>query len=223
MRFPRPASIVATLFATLCALAAQADTLASFTVDSSSISAPNYLGEAFFVGGFGTFNDITFTFFTPTGADYAIGTGYLFSTPYTGTPTSLNSSDTGFLGSAAAAGGTYTFSPSLELTSGLLYYFYENGLAPAGVIGGAVPGPGDAEYLYSTGASTDFAAESVASADFLATGSPVSSVTPEPSSIVLLGSGILGIAGVVRRRFVHGDTPLGKRGSKPFSVGTANG
>jgi hypothetical protein len=211
MRFSRPVSIVAAIFATLCFVSAHADTLASFTVDTASIGDPNYLGESFFAGGFGTFDNIAFNFFSPTGADYAIGTGYLFSTPYTGTPTGLNSSDPGFLGSAVAAGGVYTFSPTVKLNSGTLYYFYENVLAPSGAVAGAVPGPGDAKYLYSTGPSVDFAAESVASADFLVAGWPVSAVTPEPAGVVLLGTGMLGIASVIRRRFAKGDSRPGQR------------
>lgn len=209
MRPSRPASIVAAVFATLCFVSAHADTVAGFTVGTTSIGAPNYLGESFFAGGFGTFDNIAFNFFTPTGADYAIGTGYLFSTPYTGTPAGLNSSDPGFLGSAVAAGGAYTFSPAVELTSGTLYFFYENALAPSGAVAGAVPGPGDAEYLFSTGPGADFTAQSVASADFLVTGSPVE--TPEPSGGVLLATGMLGIAGVIRRRFTRGDSRPGQR------------
>jgi hypothetical protein len=211
MRSSRPASIVAAVFATLSFVSAHADTVASFTVDTTSIGAPNHLGESFFAGGFGTFDNIAFNFFTPTGANYAIGTGYLFSTPYTGTPTGLNSSDPGFLGSAVAAGGAYTFSPTVELTSGTLYFFYENVLAPGGAVGGAVPGPGDAEYLFSTGPSVDFTAESVASANFQVTGSPVSTVTPEPSTVVLLRTGMLGIAGVIRKRFAQEGSRSGQK------------
>jgi len=211
MRFSRPASIVAALFASLCFISAHADTVASFTIDTTSIGGPNYLGESFFAGGFGTFDNIAFNFFAPTGADYAVGTGYLFSAPYTGTPSGLNTSGPGFLGSAVAADGVYTFSPTVVLTSGTLYYFYENALAPSGAIAGAVPGPGDAEYLYSTGPSVDYLAQSVASADFLVTGSPVSMVTPEPSGVVLLGTGMLSIAGVIRRRFAKGDSRPGQR------------
>ena len=49
---------------------------------------------------------------------------------YLGTPANLSSSTTGFLGQATAAGGFYTFGPSLTLLPNTQYFFYENAFIP---------------------------------------------------------------------------------------------
>jgi hypothetical protein len=174
-------------------LIARADTLAGHNT-SNGLSAGGYYAQGFTVSGAGAFDDITFSFISPSGP-YAVGTGYLFSTPFTGTPSDLSSSS--YLGSAASSGNVYTFSPSLELTSGQTYYFYEDGLV----------GQNDLGVDASTGDSYYWSADSTSAyinapfTDmFIVTGDPVSAAAPEPSSLALLGTGILGFAGLIRRR-----------------------
>lgn len=191
--FRRFAAVVAVLTSSL--LIAHADVLAGHTANPGGNfdSGTGYYGQGFTVSGTGTFDNVTFSFLSATGTPYAIGTGYLFTSPYAGTPSGLASSS--YLGSAVASGNIYTFSPSLDLTGGQTYYFYEDTL-PAGNAFGIDASTGTAYYFANgdvTFANFDF------TDDFVVNGDPVAA-TPEPSSIALLGTGLLGFAGVIKRR-----------------------
>ncbi len=160
-----------------------------------------YYGQGFTVSGAGSYDDITFNFFTYTSSTqetpYALGTGYLFSTPYAGTVAGL-SSGAGLLGSVAAANDVYTFASGLSLAAGSTYYFYEDGGVPDSTMGGVQPG----SLYYTYGGSQNFTPLSDFSTAYAVNGNSLSaSPTPEPSSFALLGTGLLGVAGVVRKRF----------------------
>lgn len=189
--------IVATVV--LCALSsANAATLSEHT-GLSTFDAGGYYGLGFTVSGTGSFTDISLSLLTnPSLTDYAVGTGYLFSTPYAGTPSGLASSS--YIGSAVASGGAYDFGSSLTLTSGDTYYFYEDTLVPFNSFGidenvaGLYYFVNNSGTLYGGYSDTD---------DYIVSGTPsVTPAVPEPSNIALLGTGILGAAGILRRRYI---------------------
>jgi hypothetical protein len=176
------------LFCAGSSVAASATTLASFTGTNSSTAADNYMGMEFTVGPSGNFNDIVFDFLSSGTTPYAMGTGFLFTTPYIGDPNDLSSSDAGFLGSTVASGGYYTFAPDLVLTGGTTYYFYSNYLTPQGFSAGV---PSTPSYIYATSATTDFITQPGAAVDF----SVMGAATPEPSPLLLLATGVVALFG----------------------------
>ena len=195
--------------------AAYADTLSTITFGRLLQTEQYGFGQSFTTASGGSFDEVTFNFYTTTHiiappipyyysvdpnypeTPFAIGTGYLFSQPYLGLNSSISSSAPGFLGSTVASGNLYTFAPSLTLNGNTLYYFYENSYTPANTLifsGGQVTGN---EF---TDPFPDFHYQLDAfSSNYLVTGVPVS-VTPEPSSILLLGSALLAMGGALRRR-----------------------
>ena len=83
-----------------------------------------------------------------------------------------------------------------------MYYFYENGAMPNDTTLGLAPYTTGTEY-YSTGLGSTYTAESGYAKDFLVTGTAVA-VTPEPSSFLLLATGLAACAGSTVRRFRRG-------------------
>jgi hypothetical protein len=178
----------------LTSLAAHATTIATVT-GGTGVGTYVYQGQSFTVSGTGSYDDIDFNFYDTSNNPLAAGTGYLFSSVYNGTPGALSTATANLLGTATSGGGEYTFAPTLTLQAGTTYYFYENA-----VITDTGGNPGPAAY-FTFSSTSNFSGNVLGSSNFLVTGQ-APSVTPEPSSFVLLGTGVLGLAGVLRRRFV---------------------
>ncbi len=156
-----------------------------------------FFGQSVTTPSGGPWNNVVFNFFsdptatTPTAA----GTVYLLTQSYTGAPNALSSGTAGFLASAAAAGGFYTFSANVTLQPGTQYFFYTDTI-------NFITGGGDSysggSVFFSPAAGTNYAANS-GDADFRLQGSVVTAV-PEPSSLMLLGTGLSALAGGLRRK-----------------------
>jgi hypothetical protein len=178
---------------------AYGDTIAQFNGGTGAINLTTYTGQSFLVLGTGSYTNIAFNFYDPSGNPYAIGTAYLFSMPYSGTPANLKSA-VGTLGSATALSGTYAFGTGVTFTAGQTYYLFEDTAIPAGAIVGAFLST--SSFFQSDGENDIFGAVD-GSANFLVTGDPSevgAAPTPEPSSLLLLLTGALGSVPVLRVR-----------------------
>ena len=197
----RPRLTLFVLFAALSlAPFVRADSLSTSTVQGGATSVTAYGGQAFTVSGTGSYNNITFSFLNSNGSSVAGGTGYLFSSAFNGTPGQLSASATNLLGTAVAANGLYSFGLSTVLTAGRQYFFYEN----ASLALSAQTGGGSSNFLNGTYTSTSaFQPVSGYTWNYAVNGTamPISSVTPEPASLLLLGTGLFGVAGLGARRF----------------------
>jgi hypothetical protein len=167
----------------------------------SLLGDPNiFAGQSFTVAGSGSYNNIKFNFFTNLAAPtpYAVGPGFLLSAPHFGLGV-INSATPGFLGTATASGGFYSFDSSVTLVAGTQYFFYQIfEYIPANtlLIGGDYPGGAFFEAL------DDGLGFRLTSADILfrVTGDAVSVSTPDTGmTAAMLGVVVLGLAAVRRR------------------------
>jgi hypothetical protein len=169
------------------------------TVDQNtagpSTGGIGFYGENFITPASSSFNNITFTFLTTGGTNFATGTGFLLSSEYLGPPANLSSSTSGFLGQATASGNVYTFTASITLAPSTTYYFYENTSINSGVIFGGNVYAGHVFY-YSDTSGNNFQNEG-APLNFRVSGTAV----PEPSiSALLLSVGFAGLFFVRRAK-----------------------
>ena len=183
------------LSALVCLAHARAVTIAENTGGLGTFSAAAYNGQSFTTVAGSPTSNIAFNFFSdiPATTPYALGTGFVLSMEYLGTPAALSSSTPGFLGQATAAGGFYTFDPSLTLLPLTQYFFYENAQIPGNTITGNNVYAGGQHYFALTGTST-FQPNFV-SLNFRVTGTPVAAGVPDNgSTAMLLGIGVVAIA-----------------------------
>ncbi len=169
---------------------AKADTLASFLTNASGFNA--YVGQSVTTAAGGPFDVIQFNFDDFNGNPTASGNLFIFTQAYTGPPSGLSSSATGFLAeSTGTSGGVYQFAPTVTLDGSTQYFFYTQDVVEVEAGYGYTGGTG---YL-SFSSDADFRpANFSASAAFLLTGTPVAASVPEPSSAVLAGVGAATLA-----------------------------
>lgn len=181
-------------------------TFGSFT--SAEVSAPFTLGyefklsNSYQINALGYYND-------GNGASHQVGIwdtagNLLVSTTVTGTDPGQNDFLWESISSVTLGPGTYVIGGQDE----------ESGAIPGlpGAIKGVATLPGftwiqDRFYgaagfnfpAFSTGGT--FGTDQLLAVNFSATPAPLVSTTPEPSSLLLMGSGLLGFAGLLRRKF----------------------
>jgi hypothetical protein len=181
--------------------AANAGTILEYTAGTFVTGGPLYPGESFTTPSGGPWDDITFNFYE-SGLPAAFGTGFLLDQSYAGQPSALSSSTPGFLASATASGGEYSFASSLVLQPDTTYYLYSNS-SDGPLDGGPSSVAGITNYFsqpnLTTNATTDFA-PSTGVLNFLVAGTVASSSVPEPSSVWLVLPALGGIALYHRRQ-----------------------
>jgi hypothetical protein len=181
-----------------CPTLMRADTIAENTAGPGFQGNIGCWGQSFTTVAGTPESNIAFNFFSnvPATTPYALGTGFLLSMQYLGTPANLSSATPGFLGQATASGGFYTFDSSLALSPNTQYFFYENAVIPAfSITGGSIIAGG---HLYLAGsANNDFFGAS-SSVNFRVTGSPAG-VPDTGSTLSLLGFASLGLVAVRRK------------------------
>ncbi len=181
----------------------RADVLASYTTNGYINNGPQAIGQSFITTSTKLANHIVFNLFAydasiyPVLSPYAIGTGYLFSQAYVGTPAGLSSSAPGFLGQAAASGNYYTFDSTLTLAPNTAYYFYEDTLIPGStVLSGTTY---TSSRVYSRSTATNYVTSTSDAVNFQVTGSPVTNAVPEiGGTALLLGLGLAGLLAAQR-------------------------
>jgi hypothetical protein len=181
------ACLVLCLSALVSLTGARANTVAENTGGLSS-AAQVFFGQSFTTVTVSPESNIAFNFFSdvPATTPYAIGTGFLLSMEYTGTPEGLSSSTPGFLGQGAASGGFYIFNPSLTLLPATQYFFYENAAVDVISFGNVYAGG----HLYVSDASFVNFSPDNRSVNFRVTGSPVNGVPDAGATWTLLLLGL---------------------------------
>ena len=185
---------------------AHADTFTGtvYNDPSGNVVAPNTLGTAL-----GTFTVSSFNF--------NVGPGYTAGDPNFTIGKFLSGGSNLVIGSTLAnqtvASTEFVFTGSTYLVNGQSYSFtHDDGLTlsidgtsyintPAQTVAVAT------SFLYTgtTGVhafTLDYASNSLSPSVLTGSFTPASAATPEPSSFIMLGTGLMGAAGMVRRRFL---------------------
>jgi hypothetical protein len=192
---------LATTIGLLLSKPASADVLVSNSSGTGGNLFSDYFGQSVTTPTGGPFDEVTFNFVGLTGAPVAVGTLYVFSSIYSGTPDALSTAGALAVSTSITA-GKYNFAPTLSLNSGQKYFFYEDAPIDPGTINGGGPYAGGS-YQVTPSATGRFEIPEGDSADFVLSGEPVGSTgVPEPFTLSIFGTGVVGVAAIRRRRKV---------------------
>ena len=162
-------------------------------VDNSA----GYFGQSFTTPGSGPWNNITVNFATTAGTPVALGTLYLFTAAYSGTPAALSGAGA-FATSVSIVSNQWTFASGVSLASSTLYFFYSDALFGANAIGGSASNPYAGGFAFFAGSSASpFGPFAAQDARFNVSGT--SSAVPEPATYATLAAGML-LVGYLRKR-----------------------
>jgi hypothetical protein len=212
MRLPIRFLVAAAILAT-ATIAARADAIAGVTggtLIAIEINDPEGISWT----QTGSYKDVTISaFLSSLGGSNGTGTVYLTDQIGPGTTVANQIAETTVSGLASEPATATTLFTGLDLGPGTYYLITANNLGGGGLGwndyngAAAIPGisgtnnfdefgEGEAAYppasLFSTVGTNEF--------DFAVTGDPAA--TPEPSSLILLGTGLVGIVGMTRRKFL---------------------
>jgi len=180
---------------------ATSGTIGGFTMGTGS--GDNSVSDSFTVSSSATATGANFWIVLQPGdsllsLDWSIGLTPFGGTPEVATPTSMGQVGTEY-GSYPVYDESISF-PGVSLLSGTTYWFtLQDGISALNPVSFV-------EWDQSNGPSSAFQNEpgygvpSIPSETFQITGSSASTTTPEPSSFLLLASGLTGLAGMLRRK-----------------------
>lgn len=194
IRWSRDACVVAITAAVVLTghRSARADVLTSFLLGNLA-STVQFQGQSVTIPNPGQYSGISFHFFDASNQPLAVGTLYLFSSVYTGTPDDLASASY-LAASVIAAGNEYVFDPAVLLDGGKQYFFFADAAFSAR---GSITDHYSGGARYSTpDGTTGFDGPARGDLNFVLSGTPV----PEPAAAALLCVGLAGAAALRRRR-----------------------
>jgi hypothetical protein len=162
--------------------------IASHTGGTSAGS--QYPAESFTTPAGGPWNNITFNFVAGDFATpAAVGTAYLLTQAYTGTPAGLSSSAAGFVAaSTGVSGGKYVFAPSVTLQPNTQYFVFSDS---SFVMSWDVSGTSSASFYRALTSSGVFANFPLLEANFQVSSTVVSTSVPVLSTPALISLGML--------------------------------
>jgi hypothetical protein len=163
---------------------ARADTIVQSTTTSANISN-NAFGQSVLTPSGGPWGSITFNFYDNSNNPFAVGSLYLLTQAYGGTPASLSSSTSGYIATGTASGGTsWVFDPSVTLQPSTTYFFYMGSTSGSTRLEYATPSAYAGGHFYDAGsAASTYSSLSAFDAAFTLSGTS----NPGP----LPGSGLL--------------------------------
>jgi len=165
----------------------------------SSTDNDFWVGQSVTTPADGPWSDLSFNLISTSNSPYALGTLFLLTQAYSGTPAGLSSSTSGFVASTSSiVSGAWVFDSAVTVESSTTYYLYENAaFSDTEVLFGADPYAGGIAYESDSGASFYRIPEVDVQFQFQGTQAPS---TPEPATAFSALFALGGIALLKRRK-----------------------